>query len=161
MIPFYVIGDFDVMPSRVVLIRPPALKIDDRALFLPTNLAILSGALENNGIDSIIVDFELASILAMKPRIVLLDEPDSGIDVESLDRIFEALMFFKAAGSTVIMITHSPTVLRHAEHAFLRCCGKILSKGTVDSLTPFVNDKCVPCNHVNKPSPTEVGEIGT
>jgi len=104
---------------------------------------------------------ELASILAMKPRVVLLDEPDSGIDVESLDRIFDALMFFKAAGSTVIMITHSPTVLRHAEHAFLMCCGKILSKGTVHSLMPFFTDKCVPCNHINEPSPAEVGEIGT
>ena len=27
---------------------------------------------------------ELASILAMEPRIVLMDEPDSGIDVEAL-----------------------------------------------------------------------------
>jgi len=62
---------------------------------------------------------ELASILAMRPRIVLMDEPDSGIDVEALNRIFDALSGFKERGATVIMITHSQEVLRHAEHAFL------------------------------------------
>lgn len=103
---------------------------------------------------------ELASILAMEPRLVLLDEPDSGIDVESLDRIFDALKFFKEAGSTVIMITHSPTVLRHAEHAFLVCKGSVLCKGTVDDLMPFFTNKCVPCDHVNEPLPVEIGETG-
>ena len=102
---------------------------------------------------------ELASILAMEPRIVLLDEPDSGIDVESLDRIFDALRFFKKAGSTVIMITHSPTVLEHAEHAFLLCCGKVLTKGPVDSLKSFFSGKCVPCDHINEPTQAEIGEV--
>lgn len=34
---------------------------------------------------------ELASILTMKPRLVLMDEPDSGIDVEALEKIFDVL----------------------------------------------------------------------
>lgn len=34
---------------------------------------------------------ELASILVMKPRLVPMDEPDSGIDVEALEKIFDAL----------------------------------------------------------------------
>ena len=72
---------------------------------------------------------ELASILAMEPRLVLMDEPDSGIDVEALQRIFDALADFKAMGATVIMITHSMAVLEHAEHAFLLCNGRILDKG--------------------------------
>ena len=67
---------------------------------------------------------ELASILAMEPRIVLMDEPDSGIDVEALTRIFDALADFKERGATVIMITHSQEVLQHAEHAFLMCNGQ-------------------------------------
>ncbi len=74
---------------------------------------------------------ELASILAMEPRVVLMDEPDSGIDVEALQRIFDALADFRARGATVIMITHSMAVLEHAEHAFLLCDGHILDKGTV------------------------------
>lgn len=33
---------------------------------------------------------ELASILAMEARIVIMDQPDSGIDVEALQKIFDA-----------------------------------------------------------------------
>ena len=65
-----------------------------------------------------------------------------------------------AAGATVIMITHSPTVLEHAEHAFLMCCGSILNKGTVDSLKPFFTNKCVSCDHINEPLATEIGDSG-
>ena len=49
-----------------------------------------------------------ASILAMQPRVVLMDEPDSGIDVEALTRIFDALADFKEQGATVIMIAAQP-----------------------------------------------------
>jgi len=41
----------------------------------------------------------------MMPQVVLLDEPDSGIDIESLERIFDAIKILKKRGSTVILIT--------------------------------------------------------
>lgn len=101
---------------------------------------------------------ELASILAMKPRLVFLDEPDSGIDVESLERIFDAVQTLKASGSTVILITHSPTVLKQAEHAFLICCGELIDKGAVDKIDGYFTDRCVPCDHKNKPDRQRGGE---
>ncbi|HET6495016.1 MAG TPA: ABC transporter ATP-binding protein [Thermoleophilia bacterium] len=98
---------------------------------------------------------ELASILAMEPRLVLMDEPDSGIDVEALQRIFDVLADFKAMGTTVIMITHSVTVLEHAEHAFLLCNGRILDKGEVDKISGYFAGHCIPCDHENVPDPEE------
>jgi len=98
---------------------------------------------------------ELASILAMEPRLVLMDEPDSGIDVEALQRIFDALADFKAMGTTVIMITHSMAVLEHAEHAFLLCNGRILDKGSVGKISGYFADNCIPCDHENLPAPEE------
>jgi Fe-S cluster assembly ATP-binding protein len=95
---------------------------------------------------------ELASILAMEPRLVLMDEPDSGIDVEALSRIFEALADFKAMGTTVIMITHSMAVLEHAEHAFLLCNGHIMDKGSVDKISGYFSHNCIPCGHENVPT---------
>lgn len=94
---------------------------------------------------------ELASILAMDPDMVMLDEPDSGIDVASLDKIFDAIELLKERGTTVIMITHSATVLQHAEHAFLMCCGRIVDKGTADNIDQYFEDKCIPCDHKNSP----------
>ncbi len=98
---------------------------------------------------------ELASILAMEPRIVLMDEPDSGIDVEALDRIFGLLAEFKERGTTVIMITHSMAVLRQAEHAFLMCNGRILDKGAVDRISGYFENSCLSCDHLNVPLPEE------
>lgn len=94
---------------------------------------------------------ELASILIMKPKLVILDEPDSGIDVESLNRIFEAVRVFKEQGTTTVLITHSPTVLRHAEHSFLLCDGKIIDKGITKKIEPYFEKNCLPCNHPNRP----------
>lgn len=102
---------------------------------------------------------ELASILAMEPRLVLMDEPDSGIDVEALTRIFDALAEFKQRGATVIMITHSQEVLKHAEHAFLLCNGQVIDKGNVGRIDGYFADKCVCCEHENEPTPAEMAGV--
>jgi Fe-S cluster assembly ATP-binding protein len=94
---------------------------------------------------------ELASILAAKPKLVLLDEPDSGIDVASLRNIFEAIQLLKKEGATVLLITHSLEVLKQAEHAFLMCSGKIVEKGDVGKISGYFGSKCMPCDHKNYP----------
>ncbi len=99
---------------------------------------------------------ELASILAMEPRIVIMDEPDSGIDVEALEHIFTALQKLREAGTTVVMITHSLAVLNQADHAFLMCHGTLLDKGPVEKIGKYFENKCLPCNHINQP---ELGEL--
>ena len=95
---------------------------------------------------------ELASILAMAPRLVLLDEPDSGIDIEALNRIFEAIRLLKESGATVLLITHSLTVLHQADHAFLICCGQMIDKGSIEHVEAFFGQACVPCDHQNEPT---------
>jgi Fe-S cluster assembly ATP-binding protein len=101
---------------------------------------------------------ELASIMAMEPRVFMMDEPDSGIDVNALDHIFDALRMLKDKGTTVILITHSPTVLQQAEHAFLICCGKLIDKGSIERIRPYFEDKCIPCDHQNQPTVIETGD---
>ncbi len=94
---------------------------------------------------------ELASILAMRPKMVLLDEPDSGIDVASLQKIFDAIALLKQTGTTVVLITHSLAVLEKAEHAFLLCSGRFLRKGVVSEIRDYYQDSCLPCDHKNVP----------
>jgi Fe-S cluster assembly ATP-binding protein len=95
---------------------------------------------------------ELASILAMKPRVALLDEPDSGIDIESIERIFDAVRMLKADGTTVILITHSLAVLNNAEHAFLLCRGQVMDKGEISKIRKYFEDNCLACDHKNLPA---------
>ncbi|MBD3236062.1 MAG: ATP-binding cassette domain-containing protein [Candidatus Eisenbacteria bacterium] len=94
---------------------------------------------------------ELASILAQEPRLVMMDEPDSGIDVEALGRIFDAIRLLREEGVTVLLITHSQTVLEQADHAFLICCGRMVAKGSVAKIKEFYGERCLPCDHQNAP----------
>ena len=97
------------------------------------------------------------TILAMEPEIAILDEPDSGIDIESIERIFDAVRILKNNGTTVIMITHSLAVLDQAEHAFLMCNGTIVDKGEVSKIKSYFEDKCIPCPHKNVPRAAKAG----
>ncbi len=88
----------------------------------------------------------LARALVIEPKLVLMDEPDSGIDVEALQHIFAALRTLKEGNTTVILITHSLAVLRQAEHAFLLCHGQIADKGSVRKISRYFEAKCVSCD---------------
>jgi len=99
---------------------------------------------------------ELASIIAMNPPFMMLDEPDSGIDVATLDRMADAIQILKKKGTTVLLITHSLAVMRQADHAFLMCDGQIIEKNTADKIIPYFEHNCIPCDHKNKP---DIGSV--
>lgn len=94
---------------------------------------------------------ELASIMTMRPQLVMMDEPDSGIDVDALKKIFDAIQVLKQKGVTVLLITHSAAVLEQADHAFLICCGKLMEKGPTKDIAAYFGEKCIPCDHQNQP----------
>jgi Fe-S cluster assembly ATP-binding protein len=94
---------------------------------------------------------ELASILAMDPEFIMLDEPDSGIDVATLDKMFEVIQNLKKKGTTILLITHSLAVLKQADYAFLMCNGKNLEEAVAEKIIPYFENKCVPCDHKNVP----------
>ena len=101
---------------------------------------------------------ELASIIAMNPPFIMLDEPDSGIDVATLERMADAIKILKQNGTTVLLITHSLAVMRQADHAFLMCNGQIIEKNTADKIIPYFEQNCIPCDHKNKPDKEGVRE---
>jgi len=94
---------------------------------------------------------ELASIVAMRPDVVLMDEPDSGVDIEAINYIFDVLEKLRNWGTTVILITHSPEVLKRADHSFLLCNGQVVDKGRVERMSGYFTGHCVPCVHKNNP----------
>lgn len=48
----------------------------------------------------------LACALLGEPRLLILDEPTSGMDVSARDRLFEYLLEFKRAGGSVLISSH-------------------------------------------------------
>lgn len=95
---------------------------------------------------------EIASILAMKPRLAIFDEPDSGIDLETLKKMSKLIGKLKKDGSTVVLITHSETILKLADYAFLVCNGQIIDQGASTEVKRFYRQKCQSCKHKNVPS---------
>lgn len=69
---------------------------------------------------------ELAAVLAMRPKLAILDEPAAGIDLLSLDEIIDVIQAMKKAGSAVLLITHREDIAGHADTASQLCGGRIV-----------------------------------
>ena len=72
---------------------------------------------------------ELASIFCLRPRLAILDEPDSGIDALSLSDISQLIHRMAEEGTTVLLISHRDEVVALADHASLLCDGQIVATG--------------------------------
>jgi len=94
---------------------------------------------------------ELASVLAMQPKLVILDEPDSGIDALSIDYILDDIRVFVRHGASVVLITHHEEVARMADRASSLCGGTILKTGLPEEVARFFRNHCRECPHVNQP----------
>lgn len=51
---------------------------------------------------------ELAQALALKPRFIVMDEPDSGLDVEGVKLLASEVAGLAESGAAVLVITHNP-----------------------------------------------------
>ena len=101
---------------------------------------------------------ELASVLAMKPRLAILDEPDSGIDIPSLPFIIEAIREIKRRGSSVLLITHSEEMAEIADRTSIICAGRIIRVGNPEEACEYFKQFCKECDHINLPMIEEQGE---
>jgi Fe-S cluster assembly ATP-binding protein len=90
---------------------------------------------------------ELASVLALRPKLAILDEPDSGIDLLSTDDIIRVLEYLRSGGTAVLLITHRYEIAAAADLASHICGGRIVSTGTpTDIAAAFKISKCLSCN---------------
>lgn len=54
---------------------------------------------------------ELVQLLALEPKFALLDEIDSGVDVDSLNKVFAGIAELRTQGTGFIIVTHLATIL--------------------------------------------------
>ncbi|MGL5280035.1 MAG: energy-coupling factor ABC transporter ATP-binding protein [Cetobacterium sp.] len=72
----------------------------------------------------------LASILVTSPKLLLLDEPTAGLDLENKKLFFDILKQLKNKGVTIIQISHLlEDVLEYGDKVFLLENKKIINKG--------------------------------
>ncbi len=62
---------------------------------------------------------EILQLIFLKPKLLLLDEPDSGVDVESLRMIStEIQKYIESTGSSALIITHKGDILEYIKATY-------------------------------------------
>ncbi len=100
---------------------------------------------------------ELAAVYAMRPRLAILDEPDSGIDVLSLDEIAHLIRRLADQGTAVLLITHRDEMVPIADVAALMCEGKIVRAGDPAEVRRYYTRRCQPCGATKPVEPVRGG----
>ena len=90
------------------------------------------------------VQFALA--LCGRPKLLFLDEPTVGMDIEARQKLWQAIRHLVAEGNSVVLTTH---YLEEAEALANRVCvmarGRIISEGSVEALRARIALKRVWC----------------
>ncbi|MDI6704337.1 MAG: Fe-S cluster assembly ATPase SufC [bacterium] len=84
---------------------------------------------------------ELAQLFAQRPDLMILDEPDSGVDIDSLKLIGKEIdEFQKEEGCAVLIITHHRHILQYLRPNLCHIMydGRIVDRGDPDCLIPCI-----------------------
>ena len=70
-------------------------------------------------------------LLILDPRVVILDETDSGLDIDSLKQVADAINTFKNEDKMIIVITHYQRLLNYIvpDKVHIMSDGKIVKSG--------------------------------
>lgn len=83
----------------------------------------------------------IAGILALKPQILVLDEPTAGLDPLSAHEMMETFATIHKAGTTIILVTHDmDLVLRYATDVVVMKNGTVIEETTPRKLFSDVKD---------------------
>jgi energy-coupling factor transport system ATP-binding protein len=75
----------------------------------------------------------IAGILALKPKILVLDEPTAGLDPEGSSSMMSLFQDLNRANTTIVMITHDLNhVLNYATDVIMLDQGKVVFEGSKD-----------------------------
>ena len=77
----------------------------------------------------------LASVLTLKPSILIIDEPTTGQDPKMTEEIFEIIRRLNESGTTILMITHKiDYAAAYAKRAIVLQHGKVSFDGSIRDL---------------------------
>jgi energy-coupling factor transport system ATP-binding protein len=74
----------------------------------------------------------IASILAMEPEIILMDEPTSMLDPKGRNEIYKVIHNLREIGETIIIATHHSSDLEHVDKIIALNDGEIVYEGDKD-----------------------------
>jgi energy-coupling factor transporter ATP-binding protein EcfA2 len=97
----------------------------------------------------------LASVLTMKPEILVIDEPTTGQDPQMTEEIFEIIRKLNEEGTTVLVITHKfDYAAAYTERAVILANGKIVYDGPMGPA--LADEELLRTNSLAQPQVTQL-----
>ena len=111
-------GDF----LKLVRERAKTLKIDADMLKRPVNMGFSGGEKKRN---------EILQMAMLEPKMCILDETDSGLDVDAMKLVSEGVNSLRDAGRSFLVITHYQRLLDHItpDVVHIMAAGRIIRTG--------------------------------
>lgn len=74
---------------------------------------------------------EILQMLILEPRLAVLDETDSGLDIDALQVVAEGINAFRANNNAVVLVTHYQRLLNYVvpDHVHVLADGRIVHSG--------------------------------
>lgn len=100
----------------------------------------------------------IADILAMKPRMIIFDEPTAALDPISAQMLEDTLELIEKEGKTIVLSTHDVDfAYRFAERILVFYQGKIIADGSPQEI--FQEEALLRKTHLKKPMIMEIYEM--
>jgi Fe-S cluster assembly ATP-binding protein len=98
------------------------VKLDDSLLQRPVNEGFSGGEKKRN---------EIFQMAVLEPRLAILDETDSGLDIDALRIVSEGVNAMRSAERSFLVITHYQRLLNHIvpDHVHVLVGGRIVKSG--------------------------------
>ncbi|WP_305515191.1 MULTISPECIES: ATP-binding cassette domain-containing protein [unclassified Methanobrevibacter] len=97
----------------------------------------------------------IAGIIAMKPEIMILDEPTAGLDPEGVDKVLNILNKLNSKGISIVISSHDiEMVNQFANKIYVLYDGEIIASG--DKHQIFSDKKLLKKAHLKSPITTEI-----
>ena len=91
----------------------------------------------------------ISGALVMKPQILILDEPSAALDVVHRNNVMGLVEKLRAAGKTIVHVTHFMDEVVSADHVIALDNGRVAFEGTPEAL--FEQHELVECLHLEEP----------
>ena len=97
----------------------------------------------------------IAGIIAMRPDIMILDEPTAGLDPEGVDKVLNILNNLNKEGMSIVISSHDIEMVNHfADKIFVLYDGEIIAEG--DRHQIFSDKELLKKAHLKAPVTTEI-----
>jgi ATP-binding cassette subfamily C protein LapB len=101
----------------------------------------------------------LTRMLLASPKVLLLDEPTASMDAKLENRVMQHLFEHMPQDSTMVVVTHKPSVLSYVQRILVVDKGRVVLDGPRDEVLARLRGSSVSQQGAAAPSQTAAGAI--